>query len=397
MGFLILLTTNAQTIAQDVDRQEPGRQRAEHPSSEKLVGLLREARQLVGAPGAIFAVQYADQSIVSVADGVANIATQRKMRSTDSYYVGSISKMFTAVVILQLAEEGRLSTDDSLGRFLPSFPRAADIKLHHMLNHTSGISDFALYAYYRPQDEMMKMLTRKWTKTELVEKTAELKPFFSPGERCAYSNGNYLVLAAVVENAARNTFAAEVRKRIIDRLGLEQTWMKQFEKPRGRVRMAGYIDPTDWWPNSKMFGELGDASAMDGSYLEWGSGGIVSTLKDQLRFMRALREAELIGKSSLRKMKDYKHLDGAGETAASDQVGYGMGLMPDEQLKRLRGFGIDLEEESGADHHLLPVPSVFLIDQEGVIRFRYFNPDYKVRIDNARLLEAARRLAAGIS
>ena len=71
--------------------------------------------------------------------------------------------------------------------------------------------------------------------------------------------------------------------------------------------------------------------------------------------------------------------------------------MPDEQLKRMRTFGVDLEEESGADHHLLPVPSVFLIDREGMIRFRYFNPDYKVRIDNDRLLEAARRLAAGIS
>ncbi len=66
-------------------------------------------------------------------------------------------------------------------------------------------------------------------------------------------------------------------------------------------------------------------------------------------------------------------------------------------MKRMRGFGIDLEEESGADHHLLPVPSVFLIDREGVIRFRYFNPDYKVRIDNDSLLEAARRVAAGIS
>ncbi len=64
--------------------------------------------------------------------------------------------------------------------------------------------------------------------------------------------------------------------------------------------------------------------------------------------------------------------------------------VPDAEFEQLRNLGIDLEEASGADHHLLPVPSVFLIDADGVIRFRYSNPDYKIRIDNARLLEAAR-------
>jgi peroxiredoxin len=68
--------------------------------------------------------------------------------------------------------------------------------------------------------------------------------------------------------------------------------------------------------------------------------------------------------------------------------------VPDDEVVLYRDYGIDLEEASGEDHHILPVPSVFLIDREGVIRFRYFNPDYKVRIDNDRLLEAARRAAA---
>lgn len=68
--------------------------------------------------------------------------------------------------------------------------------------------------------------------------------------------------------------------------------------------------------------------------------------------------------------------------------------VPDDEVKAMRDFGIDLEEASGADHHLLPVPSVFLVDREGVIQFRFFNPDYKVRIDNDQLLEAARRVAA---
>ena len=68
--------------------------------------------------------------------------------------------------------------------------------------------------------------------------------------------------------------------------------------------------------------------------------------------------------------------------------------VPDDEVAALRKVGIDLEHASGADHHLLPVPSVFLIDRGGVIRFHYSNPDYKVRIDNESLLDAARGAAA---
>ena len=70
---------------------------------------------------------------------------------------------------------------------------------------------------------------------------------------------------------------------------------------------------------------------------------------------------------------------------------YGIAFRVDDaSLARYRGFGVDLEERSGRDHHLLPVPSVFLVDRQGVIRFVYSNPDYKVRVDPRALLEAAR-------
>ncbi len=85
------------------------------------------------------------------------------------------------------------------------------------------------------------------------------------------------------------------------------------------------------------------------------------------------------------------------DARAEGARGFGIAWqVSDAERKELLGYGIDLEAASGETHHLLPVPAVFLIDRAGVIRFRYFNPDYKVRIDNASLLEAARR-AAGAS
>ena len=73
---------------------------------------------------------------------------------------------------------------------------------------------------------------------------------------------------------------------------------------------------------------------------------------------------------------------------------YGIAFrMPDEAVEQYKDYGIDLEDASGETHHLLPVPSVFLVDGEGRIRWRYSNPDYKVRPDNAELLAAAREIA----
>ncbi len=65
----------------------------------------------------------------------------------------------------------------------------------------------------------------------------------------------------------------------------------------------------------------------------------------------------------------------------------------DPTVERYQGFGIDLEKASGRDHHLLPVPAVYLVDRKGVIRFAHWNPDYKQRLDPAKLLDAARRAA----
>ncbi len=74
---------------------------------------------------------------------------------------------------------------------------------------------------------------------------------------------------------------------------------------------------------------------------------------------------------------------------------YGIAFhVDDATVERYRGYGIDLEEASGETHHVLPVPSVFLIDAEGVVRWRYSNPDYRVRPDNESLLAAAREVAA---
>jgi peroxiredoxin len=89
-----------------------------------------------------------------------------------------------------------------------------------------------------------------------------------------------------------------------------------------------------------------------------------------------------------------------GYTLVSDSSAAGMrafGIawrVPDDEFESLRGMGVDLEKASGEGHHLLPVPAVFLIDREGVIRYRYANPDFRVRLEPETLIEAAREFVS---
>jgi peroxiredoxin len=99
----------------------------------------------------------------------------------------------------------------------------------------------------------------------------------------------------------------------------------------------------------------------------------------------------------LRETLEEKQLDYALLSDATAQGARAFGIawqVGAAELLALRGFGIDLEDASGQSHHILPVPSVFLVDADGVVRFVYSNPDYKVRLENERLLEAARALVA---
>jgi D-alanyl-D-alanine carboxypeptidase len=110
----------------------------------------------VEAPGAILGVLFPDGKSVVVATGVADVASSRPMSVGDAFFLGSISKTYTATTVLRLVEEGRVSLDMPLSRFVPSFPRGDEITIRQLLRHTTGLKDFYSYLYFRPdRDEMI--------------------------------------------------------------------------------------------------------------------------------------------------------------------------------------------------------------------------------------------------
>jgi D-alanyl-D-alanine carboxypeptidase len=131
----------------------PARSGAGNGRASELQALLDRLREEAGAPGAILGVAAGDGPPTIVASGQADREAGTSMTPGAAYFIGSISKTYTAVTVLRLAEDGDLSLDDTVARFLPSFPRGSEITIRHLLEHTSGLKDFYMYLYYRPDRE----------------------------------------------------------------------------------------------------------------------------------------------------------------------------------------------------------------------------------------------------
>ena len=164
--------------------------------------------------------------------------------ASSQFLVGSISKQFTAGVILRLQDEGRLDVHDPLSRFLPGYPEADSISLHDLLTHRSGVPDiYALPEYPVFRRQMDTGID------EVVEALAAFPTTTAPGAAYVYSNGGYAVLARVIEVASGMSFGHAIRAYISDPLGLDQTQHMEIDMPGLAV---GY-DPVGFQRKSVMF------------------------------------------------------------------------------------------------------------------------------------------------
>ena len=206
--------------------------------------------------------------------------------SETEYYIGSITKMFTSVMILQLAEVQLLSLDTHLSDFFPDLKNADKITIEQMLGHRSGlgsITDDPTYLQWNTQPQ---------TREQMLERIAKQGIKFQPGERTEYSNSNYLLLGYIIEDLTGNTYAEELQTRIAQPLGLTRTEYASGYDSSKNVALSFKWSKDQWNLESET-----DAS------IPHGAGSIVSTPSDLIVFIEALFAGKLIEKSSLEKMK----------------------------------------------------------------------------------------------
>jgi CubicO group peptidase (beta-lactamase class C family) len=217
------------------------------------------------------------------------------------FQLASVSKQFTAAAVLMLAERGRLSVDDRIGRWIGECPESwRDITLHHLMTHTSGLKHW--------RDHPTIDLTRPMNMADLVEEFRRVPPLFAPGASWYYSSPGYVLLALVAERTADEAYAELLGHQIFGPLGMERTF-------------AG--SPGDRPDIARGHGADGEpVASFELDVVNMGAGDVWSTTGDMLRWIDGLRAGRLLGEHYRTLMLTERVVTGRGP----DERGYGYGF-----------------------------------------------------------------------
>ena len=193
---------------------------------------IREVVVKTGVPSASVGVVLGGKIVFTQAYGDAKLKPELKATTAMSYPVGSISKQFTATCILLLQEDGKLSLDDTVGKWFPQLTRANEVTLRELLSHTSGYEDYA------PQDYTIPAWMTPTDPAKLVAEWAGKPLDFDPGTQWQYSNTNFVLAALIVEKASGMPYFAFLEQRVLKPLGLQG--VLNLDTARDRVEAQGY-------------------------------------------------------------------------------------------------------------------------------------------------------------
>lgn len=265
-----------------------------HSQNEKLISFIEaySDSMLTTAlqPGMLISITRGDKVIYEKAKGLANLETREPMDLKMRFRIGSLTKTFTATVLLQLVDEKKLTLDESIEKFFPDVPNAKNITIRMLGNMTSG-----LYNYSEPKefdDSMQANPRKKWKPEELINFSVKYGTYFEPGKGWHYSNTNTVMLGLIIEKLTGNSLAAEIKTRIIDKLG-----MKETDFP-GVAEISGFHPEGYGEDDSKWIYPLVDVTEKYDPSWAWAAGAIVSTLGDLKIYLKALTEGTLLSKEA---------------------------------------------------------------------------------------------------
>jgi D-alanyl-D-alanine carboxypeptidase len=304
------------------------------PMAAELQSVLDQAWKASGAAAATAAMRRSDGCSWEGASGRVDVPGDVAATAHHRFRIGSVTKTFTATVVLQLIDEGAFRLDDMLERWVPGVANGGAITIEQLLRHTSGVYD------YLDQDFFARA-AEEWTPEALVAYANERPPAFAPGTRWGYSNTNYILLGMIIELATGGTYQQQVRDRVIAPLGLADTFVEGAEEiPGGFAR--GYLQQDDGYVDVR--DALNPSAA-------WAAGAVVSSAADVARFGHELLRGHLLSPRQVAEMTRRTMLpDGS---AANFGIGLIMEASPHGLLQgnngRSIGFRSDFVHVPGDD------------------------------------------------
>lgn len=259
-----------------------------------------------GTPGLTVAVAQDGEVVFARGYGEADVENAVAARPGTVYRIGSITKQFTAAMVMRLVEEGAISLDDPVTRFLPDYDtQGHTVTVRHLLNHTSGIFSYTSLG----EEAWATTFRHDLTDAELID-LFESEPFdFEPGAEQRYNNSAYVLLGPIIEAATGKPYARYLEEDLLAPLGLEHTL---------------YCDVTRVVPDRASGYEYEGGQLVNASFLSMnvpgGAGAMCSTVGDLLAWTRMLHGGEVVSAASLREMTT------PTVVASGDTIPYGFGL-----------------------------------------------------------------------
>ena len=296
------------------------------PDMAGLRGVLKAAQQQ-GAPGAMARID--DKGTVrQVAVGVADRSTKRALATADRFRIGSVTKVFSAVVLLQLVDEHRLRLDAPVNQYLPKLLPDDRITVRHVLSHRSGLYDYSNDMFASSVSGFEAVRTKVFTYRQLVARSLRHPRTTKPGGPYRYSNTNFVVAGMLVEKLTGHAVATEYQKRIIKPLKLNDTVYVHPDTVIPGRHTRGYLT------TGKASAPYVDATRQTVSWAQ-SAGAMISSAKDLDTFLSALMRGRLMSAAQLAQMQKW--------VPAGTSQAYGLGLR-----RRTLSCGVSVYGHTGA-------------------------------------------------
>ncbi len=257
---------------------------------------LDQLRERYGVPGISVTMLFPDGSSWVGVSGVSDVAAKTPVTATTSFAIASVTKTFTAALVMALAQDGTIQLDEPVRTYLPEQKVNARITVRQLLDHTSGLRDY----FFHPaiDKKLLADRSRRWETADVLKHVGTA--YFKPGTGWHYSNTNYFVLGMLAERVGGAPLADQVRARFLEPLGLRHTWYQPTEEasPDGArgyrfasgAKDAPAIDLSDG-SGFMPFTSVVTAAA--------GAGGFASNSTDLARWARALYAGAVLSEDSV--------------------------------------------------------------------------------------------------
>lgn len=277
------------------------------PKAAKIDALVRQYVDNKQFNGSVLVAENG-QVIVKKGYGMANMEWSIANTPDTKFRLGSITKQFTALLIMQLVEKGKLNLEEHISTYLPDYPKATGdrITIHHLLTHTAGVPNYTSFPAF-----FETMSRDPYTPTAFVKEFANLPLDFEPGSKFSYSNSGYFLLGVLIEKVTGKAYAQVLQENILTPLQLRDTGYDLFS-PLLTNRASGY---------EKKGGSYVNAPYLDMS-IPYAAGSLYSTVGDLYKWDQALYTDKLLSAGAKAKQfTPFREEYGYGWTMHNAKIG----------------------------------------------------------------------------